>query len=360
MRKVNTDCIYFNGYKPCRFHKENGTVCANCLDYKQIKNRILIIKLGAGGEVIRNTPLLHKLRELYPDSEITWITHFPEFVPSKFVDRIMKYTWENVQRIFNEEFDLLLSLDKEYHACAVANHINAKVKKGFLLDKKGKIIAADKDAENKWLTGIFDDLMKINKKHYVEELFEICGWKWAGERYIIEDYIKPNLSFNKTGTLIGLNTGAGPVWTTRIWPEEFWLKLILHLKNEGLDVILLGGQSENDKNLRLTSQTGAFYEGVKSLKEFVGIVDYCDIIVTSVTMALHIGIGLNKRIVLLNNIFNKNEFYLYDLGVIIEPDVPCKACYKQSFDRNCPVENCMTLIKPDVVFQAIMKQYQRL
>ena len=53
----------------------------------------------------------------------------------------------------------------------------------------------------------------------------------------------------------------------------------------------------------------------------------CDTIISGVTMAFHIAVALEKKIVLINNIFNKYEFGdLYGLGEIVEPDKPC-ICY---------------------------------
>jgi heptosyltransferase-2 len=356
-RVARLDCVFFDGYKPCSSHKLRGSICENCNDYKPVNYRVLILKKGAAGEVIRNTPILRKLRALHVNDsiEISWLTDYPDFVPKSFVNRVLKYDWENVQMLLEEEFDLLLNLDKEHHVCALANRIKAKEKKGFLLDKKGKIISANRDAERKWLTGVFDDLMKDNKKHYVEEIFEICGWKWAGEKYILEDYIIPPLSFNKDSNkpLVGLNTGAGSMWPTRIWPENLWAGLISKLIERNYQVLLLGGPEEHDKNMRLAKNTGAYYEGLKNFKEFTGLMSHCDMLVTAVTMTLHIAIGLGKKIILLNNIFNKYEFYLYSLGFIIEPDVPCKACYKKAFDPLCAVPNCMELISVDSVFNKI-------
>jgi heptosyltransferase-2 len=59
-----------------------------------------------------------------------------------------------------------------------------------------------------------------------------------------------------------------------------------------------------------------------------------------------VAIGLKKRIVLLNNIFNRNEFELYGLGEIIEPNVDCLGCYKSSCE-----EECMRRISPDTVLE---------
>lgn len=173
-RTVRTECIKFDGYKPCLPHKLNGTLCESCPEFVPANFRVLILKVGAAGEVLRNTPLLHKFRSLCQSKglqeEITWLTDYPEFVPKSFVHRILKYDWKNAQMLLEEEFDLLLSLDKERALCAFANQIKAKEKKGFRLDPRGKIIPMDDDATSKWLTGVWDDLMKQNQRHYVEEL----------------------------------------------------------------------------------------------------------------------------------------------------------------------------------------------
>ncbi|GAB6283123.1 MAG: hypothetical protein STSR0008_18790 [Ignavibacterium sp.] len=49
----------------------------------------------------------------------------------------------------------------------------------------------------------------------------------------------------------------------------------------------------------------------------------CDLVVTAVTMGMHLAIGLKKQLILFNNVFNKNEFYLYGRGEILEPDFDC-------------------------------------
>jgi hypothetical protein len=63
---------------------------------------------------------------------------------------------------------------------------------------------------------------------------------------------------------------------------------------------------------------------------------------------MHITIGLGKKIVLFNNIFNRNEFELYGLGKILEPEFKCD-CY---FSPTCK-NNCMQYIHADKVFDTI-------
>jgi heptosyltransferase-2 len=92
MELVKTDCRFFRGDIPCKPHKAHGVHCADCPYYEPIKERILIIKLGAIGDVIRTTPLLRKLREVYPQSQIWWITRSPEVLPS-VVDVVLDWAW---------------------------------------------------------------------------------------------------------------------------------------------------------------------------------------------------------------------------------------------------------------------------
>ena len=79
----------------------------------------------------------------------------------------------------------------------------------------------------------------------------------------------------------------------------------------------------------------------------------CDIVVTQVTMAMHIAIALGKSIVLINNIFNRSEFHLYERGVIVEPNLKCLGCYKERFDEKCLVDNCMELVGPEDIIREI-------
>ncbi|MEK7670919.1 MAG: glycosyltransferase family 9 protein, partial [Bacteroidota bacterium] len=86
------------------------------------------------------------------------------------------------------------------------------------------------------------------------------------------------------------------------------------------------------------------------LQQFINLIAQCDLVVTAVTMAMHMIIGLDKKIVLFNNIFNRHEFELYGLGEILEPEFDCP-CY---FSPVCP-NDCMQYIYVDRVFKTVKK-----
>ena len=353
---IKIDCRYFKGHIPCKPSKNFGVHCvdekgSDCKYYESVKEKILIIKLGAVGDVIRTTPLLKAIKSSYPRAKIFWLTHTPEVVPDS-VDEVLKFNQEGISYLESVNFNIIYNLDKDKEACALTNKLNSKSKKGFIL-KEGVPFPADKFAEQKYFTGLFDDVNKANKKNYLEEIFEICGYKFAGQKYILSSFEEFSDSWNlkKSKKIIGLNTGCGGRWTSRLWADENWIDLATSLIEKNYEVIFLGGFQEHERNKMFSEKTGGKYLGHFQLEKFINLVNQCDLVVTGVTMAMHITIGLNKRIVLFNNIFNPNEFELFGLGEIVQPEKECK-CFFRGTCIN-PDYKCMDYLKTETVLKTI-------
>ncbi|MCI0707101.1 MAG: glycosyltransferase family 9 protein [Ignavibacteriae bacterium] len=351
---LHPDCRHFRGDIPCKPHKQHGVHCDGCSYYDPTDSHILIIKLGALGDVIRTTPLLHRLKQDHPRAMIWWLTLSPEILPPQ-VDVKLNLSPESLTTLRSVRFKLLYNFDKEKEACALTDQLSSDIKKGFTL-KNGKCAPIDKDAEHKFATGIFDDLNKANTKSYPQELFELCGMEFQGEKYIlpVNEWNDKRWKLNPKKKIIGLNTGCGGRWTSRLWPDASWVMAAKHLKKTGYEVVLLGGEQEHKKNLALAKKSGARYFGHYPLQQFINLVNRCDLVVTAVTMAMHITIGLGKKIVLFNNIFNKHEFELYGLGEILEPDFECTCFYSPT----CP-NNCMQYLKPERVVSSVQRLLPR-
>ena len=123
----------------------------------------------------------------------------------------------------------------------------------------------------------------------------------------------------------------------------------------GADVSFVNPLSTDNFGDQMRAQLAQ--DGVKPLLEFTSLVAQCDLLVTSVTMALHLAIAFEKKIILMNNIFPTNEFHLYGLGKIIEPQLGCKYCFKSSFDSNCETTSCMGLISPSQIQSEIRRSF---
>ncbi len=354
LNKVKFDCRHFRGHIPCKPNKDYNADCVNCDYYDKTGKKILIIKLAAMGDVIRTTPLISALKKIYPDTHISWLTQFPDVLPQNEIDKIYSWNETSLFVLQNKVFDIAVNLDKEEEACILLDKVTAKQKYGFIWNNN-HIDAATPAAEHKLLTGFFDHISIKNTKNYLQEIFEICHLKFNDEEYLLnydKELAKKWRSkleqINGGKKIIGLNTGCGDRWLTRLWPHEFWVKYIKLLQKNGFFPVVLGGPQEDEKNKKLAAETSCHYPGTYSLKEFFAITDACDMIVTQVSMMMHIATALQKKMILFNNIFNKNEFYLYNRGLIIEPESGCDCYYGNTCKREV---SCMYDIKPEVVLE---------
>lgn len=359
---IHFDCRHFRGHIPCKPNKLHGYECGGCPAYEVPAKRILIIKLGALGDVIRTSPLLVRFRKLWPNARITWITQSPDVVPRALVDEVLAYDVAGLERARNGVYDIAINLDKEVEACALLRDADSKEKFGFILCD-GHIDAATPAAVHKMVTGLFDGRSKANTKHYLEEIFEVCHLDFQGEEYCLE--VDPGLAAKWSSLrelargkrIVGLNTGCGDRWTTRLWPEERWTELIKGLQAGGFFPVVLGGRQEDELNRRYAAATGCYYPGHYSLKEFFAITANTDIVVTQVSMMMHIAIALRKRLVLFNNIFNAHEFHLYDRGAIVQPTSGCDCYYGNTCSRS---RSCMLDVEVGTVMEHIRSERKAL
>jgi len=355
---IKFDCLHFRGGIPCKPNKLRNKVCSTCNEYSPIKTRILIIKLGALGDVIRTTPLITRFRNDYEGAHISWITLSPDILPKSQIDEIYPFDFQSTYILRHQKFDIAINLDKEYEACSLLSDVSADKKYGFTLENHHIAVATPK-AKHKLITGLFDQHSQANTKNYMEEIFEICHMDFKDEEYLLDVVPEHDAKWKQIGkmadgkTVVGLNTGCGKRWPTRMWAKENWVELVQQLQAAGYYPVVLGGPDEDALNKYYHETTGCYYPGLYSLKEFIAIANNCDVIVSAVSMMMHIAMGLRKHLVLFNNIFNKHEFYMFNRGVILEPRKGCDCYYGNSCTRDV---HCMESLLVEDVLEAVKQQ----
>lgn len=364
MRKyiLEQSCRFFLPDRPCDYHKTSGQRCENCKWYKPVKSRIVIIKLGALGDVLRTTAICEPLKSLYPDSMLFWITQDDAasvLQGNKFVDRIIGKS-QALINIMHFNFDVLINLDLDQDALILAGIAKAKEKKGFWLDSDGIIQCSSSSAKQYFLLSHDDRLKKENKKTYQSFIAEIAGLDGYGEIVVpISDFSrlkakkfaeKNNLTGSK---VIGAIVGTGTRWITKRWPEKNFIKLFSMLEN--FKIVLFGGEQEKDLLRRIIKKSNKNVINAghsNSVDQFFGLLDLCDIVVCGDTFALHAAVGLKKKVVALFGPTSPSEIELYGRGEKIISDAPCICCYKRMCDKK---PGCMELITPEIVASTIKR-----
>ncbi len=365
---VHSDCIYFPGDRPCRYHKETGITCEQCNRYRRVGTTILIVKLDALGDVLRTTCLLPSLRKAYPECKITWLTspHATDlFIGNKLVDEVMELSIQSYFEIHSREFDILINPDASSLASSIATVVRAKKKYGFIRSTKGFIVPQNEAANTWFMMGGSDLLKRGNRKTYQEILHEICELDPSGQEIVLrltpsekeaEKKIGDSIGLEEGRPTVGINTGAGERWQLKRWNEEKFIQVIDFLvSSTEAQVVLLGGKQEWQTNVHIRSNfpTRVLLPQPGSLRRLIQLVDLCDVVLTGDTLALHIACGLKKRVVALFGPTSSAEIDLYGRGTKIVPNIECICCYKERCDRH---PNCMDLISVETVFNAVTEQ----
>jgi heptosyltransferase-2 len=292
---IRNDCVYFQGEKPCVFKLPCRDSCPR---FKPFMDNVLIIKCRAMGDVLRTTAILPGLKRKYPKSHITWLVdeESVEILSNNpYIDRIIPFRFEDILPLLVEKYDCLICLDKEAGPTSLASKIISRKKFGFGMNKYGKLDVFNKAAEYAFRLGIDDDLkFRRNKKTYQRIVYEAAELEYRKDRYVFElkeeSREKARKFFAKhkiTGDrlAIGLNTGAGTKFETKLWPRDHFLRLI-HLLSTKLKarIFLLGSKKEEEVNhyLAKNAKDRVVDAGSdNSVLEFAGFLSFMDVIVSS-------------------------------------------------------------------------------
>lgn len=316
---------------------------------------ILIIKLGAIGDVIRTTSILPGLKAKYGNCRIGWVTKkesFDALKGNRLINKVYIIDNNSKNKIKNGKYDLVISLDDEYEACELASEVTSKKIIGSYLSGNQKTYTGnsspwfDMGLISKFGKKKADILKANNKKTYQEIMYEILNLNYKkqepmlaldkksvyfGKRFALKNSIK------KSDLVIGINTGAGGRWQGKKLSmdktAELISKLSWQVKNAKL--LLFGGPEEKERNKKIKKLADAkvIDAGCKnSLMEFASLVNLCNVLVTSDSLALHIGTALKKKIVAFFGPTSSSEIELFSRGIKILPKKGCLCCYKPKCD----------------------------
>lgn len=360
---LKLDCKHFVGYKPCVYNN----LCEECNHYTPMGTKVLIIKLGAMGDVLRTTPVLPALRKKYESVHITWLTNSESYdllVSNPHIDRLMTYNLESTLQLQVERFDVLICLDKDVHAASLATLVKADEKFGFAFSEVGNIYPINSAAEYAFALGISDRLkFHENKQTYQEIIFRMLELDLPYGEYIFnlpeKDMQFASDILSKHGItnnhlVIGFNIGAGGGFAGKKWTIDGYVELAKKIHNE-LEgkVVLLGGFDEVDRCAQILKRADVpiVHSGNhNTVNQFAGLIAHCGAIISGDTLGMHLAIAMKTPVIALFGSTCPQEIDLYGRGKKIVSNVDCAPCYKQYCEHG---ELCMKKIDVEQVFTCL-------
>lgn len=313
---------------------------------------ILVIKLGAAGDVVRTTAILPGLKEKYPKAQIDWLTDKPmiELLDGNPCLRGIFFMGDK-SGFAKNHYDLVINFDEDFGVCLLASHLKTKRLVGTYADD-GEIKYTPEAAAKFDMSRLSrhspeeaDRLKKVaNKKTYQELCYNMLGLKYRGQRpyFHLEakdkkfaaEFAKNN-GLKRGQQIIGINTGAGGKWHHKKLGLTETVTLIKHIasKHPKSKLILFNGLEHYDRHQVILEKTA----GVRNLvdggyentfRQLGAKINLCQTLVTSDSLALHIGTALKKKIVAFFGPTSPWEVDLYGKGAKILPIKGCLNCWE--------------------------------
>jgi lipopolysaccharide heptosyltransferase II len=290
---------------------------------------ILIVKLGATGDVVRTTPLLRRL-----DAHFTWVTasrnkSLLEDLNAIAVD-LRVVDWENRSILEGESFDLVINLEDDLEAARILKSVRTERLFGAYANGNGGMSYTE-DA-SRWfdlsLISIHgrkgaDELKFHNRHTYQELIFDGLGLEFAGEEYVLPATPKSDLQGD-----VAIASEAGPIWPMKKW--AYYDRLKDELESRGLKV-----------NFLPTRPT---------LLEHLADVRGHRCLVSGDSLPMHLALGTHVPCVALFNCTSPWE--IHDYGILTKLVSPLlgEFFYKRGF-----VQRAITAISCDDVLGAVLR-----
>jgi len=288
---------------------------------------VLIIKLGATGDVVRTTPLLRQLH-----GPVSWVTAKTNLPLLKGIDRpVRSVSWEDRGRITDTAYDLVINLEDDLESSRFLKELRFKQLFGAHLqgDDKLAYTSDSRDWFDLSLISAYgrqeaDRLKLINRRTYQELIFTGLGLVFSGEPY----YLPPSQPTGLQGH-VAISPTAGAVWPMKKW--AYYEELKSELESSGLTVNVLRNRP--------------------TLLEHLADVQGHRCLVSGDSLPMHLALGSGTRCVSIFTCTSPWEIYGYGLQEKIVSPLLEKFFYKRDYDQSAT-----SAISVGQVMDAVMTQ----
>ena len=269
---------------------------------------VLIVKLGATGDVVRTTPLLRRF-----SGPVSWVTAATNKVLLDGVSPSLRtVSWEDRSRINDATYDLVINLEDEPNVAAFVKELRYKQLFGAYLDPQEQVRYTD-DARAWFDLSLIsvhgkekaDQLKLQNRRTYQDMIFEGLGFSFAGDAYLMP----PGKATDLAGD-VAIAPVAGPVWPMKNW--AYYDQLQQQLGKIGLKVNVLPRR--------------------QSLLEHLGDVQSHRCFVGGDSLPMHLALGGGTACVSIFNCTSPWEIHDYGVQTKLVSPLLHEFFYKRGFD----------------------------
>jgi len=333
------------------------------------KKRILVIKIGAIGDVILAVPSLRAIRNSFPGAFISVLVgseckHALKRCPyiddiiiydrkgrDKGIKGLIKISGIIRRRLFG--FSIDLQNNKFSHAVAWLGAVPKRFgysnrKFGFFLNNALKHLKIG--------VGPVEEQFRVLKKAGinatgVSKRLEL--WPSKEDFVYVDNFLKGAWVREKQ-ILVGINIGGS--WDTKRWPLKCFAKLSDMLAAKDIRVVVTASKDEEKlvKDFEAMTRSKVINAaGKTTVTQLAALIKRCKVFITGDSAPMHVASSMGTNFVaLFGPTESRRHFEPTEKGTVIQKSVNCGPCYKPK----CKKYICMEKISVDEVFKAVTEK----
>jgi heptosyltransferase-2 len=337
-----------------------------------VPKRILIIQTAFLGDAILSTPLIKALRELFPDSFISFLL-IPEtkkvLENNPYLNEILVYDKRNKKGPIRF-FQLVGKIRERGFDLAVIPHRSLRSALLSYLSSIPKRIGFDNSAGSSLFTEKVNYLANI---HEIERnLSLLSDFDYHPENVNPELFPSPDdysyarkllhdSDIREEEKIVGIAPGS--VWATKRWlPERFAEVADLLQQKAGVKVVFLGSEEDQKLCQGIADQMktpSVILAGKTDILQSSAIISLCKVILSNDSAPVHVASAMKRPVVaIFGSTIPEFGFAPYGEGhVIIQKKMECRPCGIHG-KRKCPQKHfkCMKEIATEEVYEAVVSR----
>ncbi|MCK9555544.1 glycosyltransferase family 9 protein [bacterium] len=330
--------------------------------------KILVIKPSALGDVIQTIPAVRVIKNLMPESEISWVVSgkFRKIV--EMVDAVSEVydfkrdKWGNILflpvtliemisliiKIRMKKFDICFDFQGLFRSGLITWLSGAKIKAGFADAREFAAMFYNRKCPIRR-----DSVNSVER--YIGLVSEVSGKKEKQEVRYRLNVPHPIL---KLGEVMWFKPGTkgpkicfmpGSQWHSKRWDVENYRKTVFFLRDKvDARMIITGTREEEEIGNRIVygCEKAMNLCGKTDILSLTGILSLSDLVITNDNGAMHLAAALGKKMICIFGPSSPERTGPEGKGIFIfRSKLPCAPCFK----RKCPKGRCMTDISVSIV-----------
>lgn len=339
--------------------------------------RILLIKPSSLGDVIHTLPVLHRLRDRYPNAKIHWLiasSLAPLLESHPQLDELIPFDRRRFGRLLrsgtatreflrfvrdlrSRRYDLVIDLQGLFRSGFLARVTGAEVRLGFRNAREGASMfythrvevddpdahAVDRNLEFGKLLGFGDASVRFNLPLTASDQSDVS--RLLGELGLVGGE-----------QLVAIVPGAR--WETKVWLPERFTNTINELHRlENVRCLLLGHQQEVSLCCRIAEACKTpplNLAGRTTLRQLAAILAVADVVLCHDSAAAHLAVAFERPLVCLTGPTNPHQTGPYGrLGDAVRLDLDCSPCYLRRLSQCKHQHRCMEELDVPTVVSAV-------